>query len=90
MAGNRFVLDRSWSSVFASSSGSSRILDGTKDKGQKVVWEIRLRQVELSRRKFDVCSKKKKKKIANAIIEYFNKTIYSFYWNYNFFAEFKG
>lgn len=62
MAGNRFVLDRSWSSVFASSSGSSRILDGTKDKGQKVVWEIRLRQVKLSRRKFDVCSKKKKKK----------------------------
>lgn len=36
MAGNRFVLDRSWSSVFASSSGNLRILDGTKDKGQKV------------------------------------------------------
>lgn len=48
MAGNRFVLDRSWSSVFASSSGNLRILDGTKDKGQKVVWEIRLRQVKFS------------------------------------------
>lgn len=47
MAGNRFVLDRSWSSVFAS-SGNLRILDGTKDKGQKVVWEIRLRQVKFS------------------------------------------
>lgn len=48
MAGNRFVLDRSWSSVFVSSSGNLRILDGTKDKGQKVVWEIRLRQVKFS------------------------------------------
>lgn len=48
MADNRFVLDRSWSSVFAS-SGNLRILDGTKDKGQKVrFWEIRLRQVKFS------------------------------------------
>lgn len=61
MAGNRFVLDRSWSSVFASSSGSSRILDGTKDKGQKVVWEIRLRQVELSGGSSMFVPKKKKK-----------------------------